>query len=190
MTMSLNEVDAMVRKAARGAGLDWGLAEEAGRAARWLCAQGQDGVGAAAKALAGPKTDRCTVSSGARLADCAADLRNGPARFKDVLTPQLFLPFAALAAKMLQVTIEVDCDGHRAMTDGQSLTLSDDFPDHASTVTVRVIDVPVGIECPMSRAMPDPEDWAQLEALAKLTYAPATDESRLNGAGAGLSDND
>ena len=42
----------------------------------------------------------------------------------------------------------------------------------------------------MSRAMPDPQDWAQLEALARLTYAPATDESRLNGAGAGLSDND
>ena len=190
MTMSLNEVDAMVRKAARGVGLSWGLAEEAGRAARWLCAQGQDGVGAAAKALVGPKSDHCTFALGAGLADCAAGLRNGPAQFKDVKSPQLFLPFAAMAAKMLQGTVEIDCDGRCAMTNGRLLTLSDDFPDHASIVTVRVIDVSLGTECPMSRAMPDLEDWAQLEALASLTYAPATDESRLNGAGAGLSDND
>lgn len=190
MTMSLNEVEAMVRKAARGAGLSWGVAEEAGRAARWLCALGHDGVGAAAKALVGPKRDHSTFALGAGLADCAAGLRNGPAQFKDVRAPQLFLPFAAMAAKMLQETVAVDCDGRCAMTNGRSLTLSDDFPDHASIVTVRVVDVSLGDEPPMSRAMPDPEDWAQLEALARLTYAPATDESRLNGAGAGLSDND
>ena len=31
MNWSLNELDAMARKAARGAGYSWGLAEEAGR---------------------------------------------------------------------------------------------------------------------------------------------------------------
>lgn len=188
--MSLNEVDAMVRKAARGAGLDWGLAEEAGRAARWLCAQGHDGVGTAAKALAGTSHDRSTFSLGARLADCAADMRNGPLQFENVSTPQLFLPFAAMSAKILQATVEVECNGCLATTDGQSLNLSRDFPDYSSIVTIRITDVPVANACRMSRATPNPEDWAQIEALANLTYAPATDESRLIGAGAGLSDND
>ena len=32
MNLSLNEVDAMAKKAARGAGYSWGLAEEAGKA--------------------------------------------------------------------------------------------------------------------------------------------------------------
>jgi hypothetical protein len=36
MRCSLNEIDSQLRKAARGAGLPWGLAEEAGKAARWL----------------------------------------------------------------------------------------------------------------------------------------------------------
>ena len=41
-----------------------------------------------------------------------------------------------------------------------------------------------------SRAQPAPEAWATLNRLAHRTYAPATEESRLKGAGAGLSDND
>ena len=36
MRLSLNQVEHGVRKAVRGAGLNWGLAEEAGRAIRWL----------------------------------------------------------------------------------------------------------------------------------------------------------
>ena len=34
--LSLNETEALARKAARGAGLPWGLAEETGKAVRWL----------------------------------------------------------------------------------------------------------------------------------------------------------
>jgi hypothetical protein len=43
MTFSLNEVEAMGKRAARGAGRDWGIAEEAGKAARWLTARGLPG---------------------------------------------------------------------------------------------------------------------------------------------------
>ena len=43
---SLNEIDSLCQKAARGAGLDWGLAEEAGFAAAWLAARGADGAAA------------------------------------------------------------------------------------------------------------------------------------------------
>ena len=34
MSFSLNEIEAMGRRAARGAGLHWGIAEEAGKAVR------------------------------------------------------------------------------------------------------------------------------------------------------------
>ncbi len=36
MHYSLNQIELTCRKAVRGAGLDWGLAEDAGRAIRWL----------------------------------------------------------------------------------------------------------------------------------------------------------
>ena len=40
MNLSLNEVEATAKKATRGAGYPWGLAEEAGKAVRWLCGAG------------------------------------------------------------------------------------------------------------------------------------------------------
>ena len=42
----------------------------------------------------------------------------------------------------------------------------------------------------VTRATPDPVCWDTLNRFAHRTYAPATEESRLLGAGAGLSDND
>ena len=97
MSWSLNEVEALSRKAARGAGLSWGLAEEAGRATRWLVVHGLPGpevLLAALTRLDGlPHEARapldgwqardtlCPVTTGAALADTAAaaggDLRLG-----------------------------------------------------------------------------------------------------------------
>jgi hypothetical protein len=36
--VTLAEIESYLRKAARASGLEWGLAEEAGKAARWLAA--------------------------------------------------------------------------------------------------------------------------------------------------------
>ena len=44
MSHSLNEIEALGKKAARGAGMPWGMAEEASKALRWLCAHGIDGM--------------------------------------------------------------------------------------------------------------------------------------------------
>ncbi len=46
MLCSLNEIRALATGAARGAGLPWGVAGEAGRAARWLEARGLAGLAA------------------------------------------------------------------------------------------------------------------------------------------------
>ena len=44
MKCSLNEIELNCRKAARGCGLPWGVADEAGKAIRWLHAFGLDAV--------------------------------------------------------------------------------------------------------------------------------------------------
>ncbi len=44
MKCSLNEIELNCRKAARGCGLPWGVADEAGKAMRWLHAFGLDAV--------------------------------------------------------------------------------------------------------------------------------------------------
>ena len=51
MSYSLNEMEATAKRAARGAGYSWGLAEEASKATRWLCTQGLDGAAELAHVL-------------------------------------------------------------------------------------------------------------------------------------------
>ena len=51
MLCSLNEIRTLAAKAARGAGLPWGIAEEAGRGAGWLEARGLAGLSALDGAL-------------------------------------------------------------------------------------------------------------------------------------------
>ena len=45
MSWSLNEIEVLARKAARGSGMSWGLAEETGTAVRCLLVNGIDGPG-------------------------------------------------------------------------------------------------------------------------------------------------
>lgn len=62
MLCSLNEIRALAAGAARGAGLPWGVADEAGRAARWLEARGLAGLAAlegALERLSAPDWRRC-----------------------------------------------------------------------------------------------------------------------------------
>lgn len=209
MSFSLNEVEVTAKKAARGAGYPWGLAEEAGKATRWLCAQGLDGCGALAGLLDagfaealtehGPKTlsgvwqgnaALCPLFTGSALTDCAARLRAGPLELAQVAQPMLLLPFAAAASRQLATALVVEGPGFRAATDGTRLHLDGEIAPAAS-ITLGPGPMPEDLSPPLhTRATPEPEAWDRLNAFAHRTYAPATEDSRLRGAGAGLSDND
>lgn len=210
MTFSLNEVEAIGKKAARGAGYPWGLAEEAGKAVRWLCAAHVDGVKILADLLAlergnTPHLHRpdhmtqdtwqgagpiCPLTTGASLSDYAARLPQGPITIHNVVHPAMILPFAAFAARQMNGCVTVQIDQVIAQTDGSNLSLPGPVPDHADTICVRFSTDDMTPISPASRADPDPASWLALTLLAQRTYAPATDESRRLGAGSGLSDND
>lgn len=206
MSFSLNEVEAMGKKAARGAGHPWGLAEEAGRAARWLCAQGLDGCAELAAVLAatppldGPaglaspwharRGTLCPLQAGAALSDCGWMLEAGDIDLQGLAHPLVILPFAAAAAGRLGIAVTVTWEGVRAVVDARGLALEGAPGPGPVDVTVRAGGTPARRLPRTSRAAPDPATWQALEALAARTYAPATAESRLKGAGAGLSDND
>lgn len=204
---ALNEVEATGKRAARGAGYGWGLAEEAAKATRWLCAQGLSGCAALAQVLqadlvqaapvSAPHTQDwqgaaalCPLATGAALSDRAAMLRNGPLRLYDVEAPVMLLPFAGYVARQLGQCVELDFDGVTAATDGFRLNLSGPLPARAERVTLQT-GISPGTARPLhDRATPDPQVWDILNQFAHRTYAPATEESRRLGAGAGLSDND
>lgn len=213
MRVSLNEVEAAAKKAARGAGYSWGMAEEAAKATRWLCANGFDGCGSLAALLR--RSDNaeltematttltsewraasgalCPILVGAALSDNAKRLEQTEIRMVNVVEPMLVLPFAALAARQLGTTITVTWAGLRATTDGLNVGWSSDHDPIASTTNRVAISIggTLGWTKPhQTRAAPQVAVWGWLQQLAARTYAPATEQSRVLGAGVGTSDSD
>lgn len=210
MSWSLNEVEALARKAARGAGYGWGHAEEAGRAVRWLCAQGLDGAEALAELLEqtdgrayveicpdmsaegwqGQGAALCPLITGAALCDGAQGLDDDVA-LGPVHQPLLLLPFVAMAAQVRGTGLSVHhaqgtlCLGAKGQMDGVPPKLGGpEAVRIAPTFTVR------DAATPASRAHCDAAIIKRLNQYAARTYAPATEASRLAGAGAGTTDND
>lgn len=211
MTLSLNEVEALAKKAVRGSGYAWGIAEETGKAVRWLCAADVDGCAALAEYLSGcdgtdlsararvqgniwsSSGDRlCPLLAGAALSDLADTLKDREIRLQSVSHPILLAPFAGLSAQHLEATVVLEWNEACVATDGKALALQGETAALAATVTARIeTDFHHTYRQPTcSRANPDEDTLAVLSRLAHRTYAPATEASRLSGAGAGLSDND
>lgn len=216
MSHSLNEIEAMGKRAARGAGLSWGLAEEAAKGTRWLSAFGFPGSEMLAELLTLndhiPSIDVSPVSlraevwhaparrmspliAGASLSDCARRLLDrGTITMENVSLPLLAVPFTGWAALRLGVPVAAEWDGARIATDGKQICVRGDAEafraNHANRLVFSAPAEMTGRREPVLRATPSDESWDKLGAFAHRTFAPATEESRLRGAGAGLNDND
>jgi hypothetical protein len=187
MIFSLNEVEAMGKRAARGAGRDWGIAEEAGKAARWLTAHNLPGPELLAELLTRneglsydelvpistdgvwqAKSGRlCPLIAGAALSDRAAEVAAGRAfEFGSIA----FSPDGGLAVEgdMAAVTTPTTKSAH--CRSGRKDTVTPPARQPGRAVEAKA--------------------WNRLSAFAHRTFAPATEASRLAGAGASLTDND
>lgn len=211
--LSKNEIETLCLKAARGAGMSWGLAEEAGFAAAWLAAWGVDGAGALLSHLNNLQTctiavhDRhwtptdvaafCPIQLGATLDDHAA-LEAGPWSapiFIDAVSqPVLLVPFLARAAKECAKPLALTWPGGSVM-----ILSSGDVEPTALTALSRIAmsaltlsptsDV---VQCKVlgrTVASLSAATLEKLDILALRTTVPASDMSR-RGAGAAAGDND
>lgn len=211
MTWSLNEIEALSRKATRGAGYSWGLAEEAGRAVRWLEVRSLPGAaalvghlramdGQALNALtpdletwAAPGGAACPILAGTMLADGLAGGDTDELDLPAVNAPLLLLPFLSWMAEAQDRAVALDlADTAIALgPDGMLYASGTITAPGAGPVTLQFGASPLG--APITEGLRSACDAAIVAALntfAHRTYAPATEESRLAGAGAGLSDND
>ncbi|MDQ0469218.1 DUF3726 domain-containing protein [Labrys wisconsinensis] len=195
--LSLNEVEAQAMKAARGAGLPWGAAEEAGRAARWLAGHGFDWA-PALLGLLGTPTAATVLAAALRLADGLAGSAADEEREAGDCVPLWSLAVLALRARTLGTALAVRWPGLvvRIEADGAvSLDRPAQIVPGALPGTARLAVGPGSPEAfplglPAVRSRVRLSDWRAIGALAALTYVPASALSRETGAGAGLTDND
>jgi hypothetical protein len=218
MTLSLNEVQGLAQKAARGAGMDWGLAEEAGRATRWLAAHGLPGPALLAGLLKRndgavyadicPLPDAeglwmakggtlCPITAGAAFCDRAAHWADGQqVGLGPVAFPLLALAHMAWAADATGTALTLTWPGvtltrKHGQTHVMAATPADLTAPQVPTMTLAPASAAPGQPVtPVSRASIDPDTRATLDGFAFRTFAPETEERRRAGAGAGLTDND
>ena len=203
MSWSLGETAALALKAARGAGMSWGLAEETAASVVWLHSRGLPGISALCSYLgqylgqhlgqaAAPQSPEggCPIMTGCALIDGMMDVPETSSQTLDlghVHAPLLLLPFVArlepgnywLQAPGLQGTVDIaNGDGwqsHCLRGSGSCTVSLGDRPqvDPALEMITRVNDRST---CCVDR----------LDAYAHHIYAPATVKSRMSSAGAGL----
>jgi len=213
--VTLAEIEFYLRKAARAVEIDWGIAEEAGKAARWLAAFNLPG----AEFLLGhlqniegknyrgfiPDCSQpvwqaesaaiCPIIAGAALADRSAQMLTGKEfELSNVAYPLLLAATVGQAARCHQTTfttswagVSVSCYENGLSIDGNRSDLLLQKVDSVSCYQNEGTS-PQQLPSTLSYSI-DEDIWQLIDALAFRTYAPATDESRA-GAGAGLTDND
>lgn len=209
--LSLGEIDALCLKAARGAGFSWGMAQEAGRAARMLAAwklPGPEALAAHLNEIDGavdqhaPVRDgkgwscaagaHCPISLGAALADFAHVLSDRPTILGAVHRPLLLPPFLRAVAEQRMARVVLQGGSDRLNVGPLGPEGRPDAPSRWHDV--RIFLAPLGDPSgPVITTAPYPIDSETLAALTDLahrTYVPATEESRRSGAGAGPTDND
>ena len=197
--LSFYETGVLARRATRGAGYDWGLAEEATFAAGWLCDYGVDGADVlsryfrrvdgqevASRAVrAWPSGDvwegdafgnspLCPISVGAALSDFGLPSGVEKVVISKVYAPVLLLPFIA----------------NLPANDGKIWTIEGDITDDINPTRVVIICTDAkGLSAKGSLATvaktpryPQKEDAFLLE-LAQRTYVPESEASRAKGAG-------
>lgn len=215
MNYSLNEIEALAKKAARGAGYSWGIAEEAGKAVRWLHQYNQDGCTAlcgllrkidgselhqhypdATSVRSSEKwhaQDRlmCPLMSGAVLSDRALILGQSRLVLCNLLAPTLLFYFASRLVQQHVAVLSITWSGGKAVIGINIFHVEGILPEAVEALTIDFIgDTDYATSIVKTRALPNQSALACIEQFAQRTYAPASEASRIRGAGAGLSDND
>ena len=205
VSWSLGETAALATKAARGAGMPWGLADETGVAVSWLHAHGIPGLAALCRYLKWRDNsivtrwpDRpagtacyCPIALGTAYMDGAMPLTLATGTIRE---PVLMLPFIAkrntdqpMQVDLGDMSIHLSKDGVCSPYLNTALLIS-----QANCTINYATDTAAMAPYELTQRVPSYFFGcvAVLNEFAKKTYAPATDESRMAGAGAGLNDND
>lgn len=210
MGRSLNEIETTLVKAARGVGHSLGVAEDLAGAGIWLCRLGLDGVAVVLDCLESRSAADVQIEMGSEIvslssvhpviaAQAAIDFAIAHTGTRVRLTsglpvPEILLGLAGRTSVQFSIAVTLSFAGAdivEVVSSGISVVPVDLKADASIEIVARAL----ANEEPIFRLSHDRPDidaavWEKAEALAALTYVPASDQSRASGAGAGLTDND
>lgn len=218
MQYSLNQIEHTVRKAVRGAGLSWGLAEEAGRAVRWLETMALNGVGSLVALL--NEVDHCNwqdcavevndhgwcsrsgilspLVAGPSVCDLIHEPTTGIICLQQVARPVLFLGYAGIVATQSEGLVQVHADDAIVLVGNTCLWIENS--SNFDRPNVKQLNISLAPANSAPNAKPQSveigakeikdDQMAALERYVHRTYVEATEASRMAGAGAGITDND
>ncbi len=218
MKRSLNEIEQTCRKAARGSGLPWGVADDTGRAARWLHAFQLDGVSSLAKLLErldhrrlpehapqaldgiwqGRRSLLSPIMTGLALSDCLGMIQERRIETREIACPILVAGCLGQTILNREQSVTVSWASTRLSICRDRLTLTGDKSGLYVDTAARLICEKTLFDHDRGDSRhPQTGDtrvqaaaWEKLESRAHRTYVEASETSRLSGAGAGLHDND
>lgn len=198
MIYSLSEIDAQCKKATRGAGFEWGYAEEAGKAARWLAKHELPGAALLAaylrQYLESPEQFQgiCPIVAGATICDNGGAIITQAVYFQQLAYPLLLLPYVAMLARERSLNVVLSWSGERVVCNATGICILEQTElgtkvarDICCEVSVNQQQVRQGQIAKRTGQFVNDVDWQVLSGLAHRTYVQATEESRL---GAGPAD--
>ena len=201
---TLSEIDTTSKRAARGAGFSWGIAEEVGKNMRLIELFGLPGVKNLNKFLKGYKEKEfkkvtlisdtnnahkvpfCPIILGTNFIDQINLLdQKINIQISNVAFPILFLPFVSRASEIIGKRIFLKIDEKEFLLNlNQSIYsnyLKNEILEICNTVNISFIE---------NNNSFNENEWKELYKLSEDTFVEETDSLKIGAACAGLTDND
>ena len=201
---SLSEIETTSKRASRGVGFSWGIAEEVGKCIRLLELFGLPGIKNLNKYYqkknkenfdnfkfinqknTSNKNPLCPISLGVCFLDQVRKIENySKCSFKNVAYPLLLLPFLSRSSEIIGKKILVVLDKYEFLlnfnTNISSNSLKKEFPSKVKIIKISLLD---------NKDSFTDYDWKNLYELSENTFVEESDSLKKGAAGAGLNDND
>ncbi len=201
---TLSEIDTISKRATRGAGFSWGIAEEVGKNMRLLELYGLAGIKNLNKFLISYKEkqyQKITIISDTNIADrypfCPIILGTNfidqvnlldtktNIKISNVAFPILFLPFVSRASEIIGKKIYIKIEEKEFLMNlNQSIYsnyLKNEILENCKTINISFID---------NNNSFNENEWNELYKLSENTFVEESESLKIVGAGAGLTDND
>ena len=196
---SLYEIETTVKRVARHQGLSWGIAEEAGKIVRSLEQSELPGLESFNRLISFPYskcetvidlaknnyTNLCPIHFGLFFLDQSHDPELYQSfKFLNIQEPLLIIPLLIKAAQRNLISFDFTSTELKFLISSGNIMILDknQIPHQSNNITLKISN--------KRKHQYSEKTWERLYELSLETFVEESEEKKLSGAGAGLTDND